>query len=324
VSIIIPCKIGTVTIANDVELKVLEHCLQSIRNTLPVITNHTLESPPIEIVLVLNHDDDLAAGRHLISHFNLEGVVIRDEKGFNFARKCNLGARQSSGDILVFLNDDTAFMTTGWTSHVISLLEEDDVACVGAMLLNADQTVQSCGDNIGRNSAVHYVPNTSASSVGDMMHRYIADYETTSVTGAFLCCRKDTFIDLDGFSAVFPNSFQDVDFCLRARANGLRCIISPHVRLLHFESVSRNPNVDTATLWTIRKIHQSVMSNVDPYAFYRYEKSKVSFFTRTGLRHYMIRLYIAMRRAAFIILVWLKPGPQHPRKILEKSEWRIR
>ena len=323
VSIIIPCRLGTITTVGGVKVTVLEHCLQSIRKSLPVVDSHTLESPPVEIILVLNHEDDLKTGEQLITHFNLDGIVARDETGFNFARKCNLGAQQSSGDILVFLNDDTDIQTSGWTSHVISLLEEDDVACVGGMLLNADRTVQSCGDNVGRDSAVHYVPQSSASSVGDMMHRYIADHETTSVTGAFLCCKKDTFMNLDGFSTVFPNSFQDVDFCLRARSKGLRCITSPHVRLLHFESASRNPEVDASTLWLIRKFHPVLMGSVDRFAFYHYEIARVPFFTLTSARYYFGQLKRLVRRAAFIMLVRLSREPRQPRGILDKSEWRI-
>ena len=323
VSIIIPCRLGTTTTVDGVEIKVLTHCLQSIRKSLPVVDSHTLESPPFETILVLNHEDDLETGQQLIAHFDLDGIVVCDETGFNFARKCNLGAQHSSGDILVFLNDDTDIQTSGWTSHVISLLEEDDVACVGGMLLNADRTVQSCGDNVGRNSAVHYAPESIASSVGDMMHRYIADHETTSVTGAFLCCKKDTFMKLDGFSTVFPNSFQDVDFCLRARSRGFRCITSPHVRLLHFESASRNPEVDASTLWLIRKFHPAMMGLVDPFAFYQYEKVRVPFFTLTAVRYYLSQLRRLIRRGAFIMLTKLSREPRHPRGILDKSEWRI-
>ena len=323
VSIIIPCRLGTTTTVDGVEITVLAHCLQSIRKSLPVVDSHTLESPPFETILVLNHEDDPETGQQLIARFDLDGIVVCDETGFNFARKCNLGAQHSSGDILVFLNDDTDIQTSGWTSHVISLLEEDDVACVGGMLLNADRTVQSCGDNVGRDSAVHYVPESIASSVGDMMHRYIADHETTSVTGAFLCCKKDTFMKLDGFSTVFPNSFQDVDFCLRARSRGFRCITSPHVRLLHFESASRNPEVDASTLWLIRKFHPAMMGLVDPFAFYQYEKVRVPFFTLTALRYYLSQLRRLIRRGAFIMLTKLSREPRHPRGILDKSEWRI-
>ena len=156
-----------------------------------------------------------------------------------------------------------------------------------------------------------------------MMHRYIADHETTSITGAFLCCKKDTFMTMDGFSTTFPNSFQDVDFCLRARSKGLRCITSPHVKILHFESASRNPEVDASTLWLIRKFHPALMGSVDPFAFYHYEIARVPFFTLTSARYYLGQLKRLVRRVAFILLVKLSREPRHPRRILDKSEWRI-
>ena len=155
------------------------------------------------------------------------------------------------------------------------------------------------------------------------MHRYIADHETTSVTGAFLCCKKDMFMTLDGFSTSFPNSFQDVDFCLRARMKGLRCIISPHVRLLHFESASRNPEVDHWTLWAIRKFHQPLMGPLDDYALYQYEIPRIPLFTRTALRYHLAKLHKWLRRCAFIILAHSKSGPGHPRGILDKIDWRV-
>jgi len=322
-SIVIPCRLGTTVAVDGVQVTVLEHCLQSIHKSLAVADSHTLESPPLEIILVLNHDDDLERGRYLIAYFGLDGIVIRDEEGFDFARKCNLGAESASGEILVFLNDDTDIQTEGWTSHVICLLQEDDVACVGGMLLNEDRTVQSCGDNVGRSSAVHYVPSVSASSVGDSMHRYIADHETTSVTGAFFCCRKSTFKMLEGFSTIFPNSFQDVDYCLRARTRNMRCIVSPHVRLLHFESASRNPQVDGETLSAIRDFHSVIMGPPDPFSLWAYERPIVPFFTLTGVRYYLGQLKRLVRRGAFIMLVKLSREPRQPRGILDKSEWRI-
>ena len=322
-SIIIPCKLGTLTKVNKKTIVVLEHCLQSIRSSLREVDKATLESPETEIILVLNHEDDVELADQLITKFDLNGFSVCDEKGFDFARKCNLGAESASGEILVFLNDDTDIQTEGWTSHVICLLQEDDVACVGGMLLNENRTVQSCGDNVGRSSAVHYAPSVSASSVGDSMHRYIADHETTSVTGAFFCCRKSTFKMLGGFSTVFPNSFQDVDYCLRARARNMRCITSPHVRLLHFESASRNPQVDAQTLSTIREFHSAIIGPPDPFSLWAYERPTVPIFTLTGVRYYLGLIRRILRRSAFILLVSLAKGPQSPRLVLNKHEWRV-
>jgi len=324
ISIVIPCKLGSTTAVGTEALIVLEHCLLSICQSVYEDGNSASALPELEIILVLNDEDDREHANGLISSFNLSGFALCDESGFNFSRKCNLGAKHASGEIIVFLNDDTAFESKGWTFHVVSLLEEEDVACVGGLLLNSDHTVQSCGDNVGRNSAVHYVPNTSATSVGDAMHRYIADHETTSITGAFICCKKKTFEDLGGFSLVFSNSFQDVDFCLRARLKQMRCLVSPHIRLLHFESVSRNPTVDDQTLNLIRHIHASTMGPTDPFALWAYEVPQPKLFSRTGVRYYISVLKKLIWRQAFVILMYMRPGPSHPRHILNKNEWRIR
>jgi len=156
------------------------------------------------------------------------------------------------------------------------------------------------------------------------MHRYIADHETTSVTGAFFCCNKKTFDALNGFSAAFPNSFQDVDFCLRARSQGLRCLVTPHVRLLHFESVSRNPEVDNETLAAIRQIHGSKIAPFDDYSLYAYEKPVVSAFTLTGVRYYFARARNKIVTLVLFLRIYISSGPRHSPSILKNKEWLIR
>jgi GT2 family glycosyltransferase len=223
----------------------------------------------------------------------------------------------------VFLNDDTEMQTSGWLHDVASLLEEEDVACVGGMLQNADRTVQSCGDNVGRDSAVHYAPHPNADNVGDAMHRYLADHETTSVSGAFLCCRRSTFEDLNGFSEAFPNSFQDVDFCLRARARGMRCITAPGIRLLHFESATRDAEVDFSTLSALRSFHGPGLAGKDRYALWRYQPIYFSIFSYNGLK---FRAYLLARIFVFAarrVEKALTTRPRCWRGVLKKSEYRV-
>jgi GT2 family glycosyltransferase len=285
ISVIIPCRLGTKRTVNGKSLVLLEHCLKHLRETTRGSSfNHNDQL--LEVILVLNHDDDCQTGDRLLEQFGLPGRAIIDKPGFNFARKCNLGAEYSRGDILVFLNDDTQFITNGWIDPVVSLLTEDDVACVGGMLLNEDGTVQSCGDLVGGLSANHYVPDPVADNVGDPMQRYVVDHETCSISGAFICCRSSIFSNLGKFNQAFPNSFQDVDFCLRARQQQMRCILSPSVRLLHFESSTREPTVDDETLQMLRTIHASLLAPPDSFQLWRYQPVRVvRWFSLHGLLH---------------------------------------
>jgi len=322
-SVVIPCQLGTTKVVNGTRLVLLNHCLQALSQSLSVAGDDSTQSPKVQIVLVLNAGDNVTKARESISRYNLDGIAICDQSGFDFSRKCNLGARAASGEILVFLNDDTDLQTLGWADEVASLLADEGVACVGGMLQNADRTVQSCGDNVGRDSAVHYAPDPNAGNVGDAMHRYLADHETTSISGAFLCCRRSTFETLDGFSEAFPNSFQDVDFCLRARARGMRCITAPGIRLLHFESATRDAKVDFDTLSALRSFHGPGLAGKDPYAFWRYQPIYFSIFSYNGLK---LRAFILARvfvRAARRIEKALTIRPRCWRGVLKKSEYRV-
>lgn len=318
VSVIIPCRLGTTKRINDKPLVLLEHCLQALGWSFV-----EEEASRVELILVLNAGDDLKKGEEVIVRRGLSGFAVADAPGFSFSRKCNLGAAKASGDVLVFLNDDTDMQTAGWLSDVAAILNEDDVACVGGLMQNNDRTVQSCGDNVGRDSAVHYVPELGADGVGDAMHRYLADHETTSISGAFLCTRKSTFEDMGGFSEAFPNSFQDVDFCLRARARGLRCITAPGIRLLHFESATRDAKVDYATLSAFRSYHGPGLAGKDPYAFWRYQPIYFSVFSYNGIkfRLYLIAKMVVTR--ARRIEKALTRRPRCWRGVLKKSEYRV-
>ena len=141
------------------------------------------------------------------------------------------------------------------------------------------------------------------------MQRYVVDHETCSISGAFFCCRNSVFSSLDGFSLAFPNSFQDVDFCLRARRQQLRCILSPSIRLLHFESSSREPRVDDETLAMLRTIHADLLSPPDSFQLWRYQPIRVQWFSYHGLVHArnLIKTTIKKILSNLARLTWPKP-----------------
>jgi GT2 family glycosyltransferase len=72
---------------------------------------------------------------------------------------------------------------------------------------------------------------------GDMLR---VAHECSAVTAACLLTRKSDYLALGGMDEVFfPVNFNDVDYCLKLRAAGKRIVVTPHARLLHWESASR-------------------------------------------------------------------------------------
>jgi hypothetical protein len=71
-----------------------------------------------------------------------------------------------------------------------------------------------------------------------------AAHERSAVTAACLLTDRRIFLEIGGLDgASFPINFNDVDYCLKLRARGLRVVSTPHARLLHRESASRGLDV---------------------------------------------------------------------------------
>ena len=60
----------------------------------------------------------------------------------------------------------------------------------------------------------------------------------TVVTGACLAVRKSVFEEIGGFDEEFRITYNDVDLCLKLYEKGYQNLYTPHVRLIHHESIS--------------------------------------------------------------------------------------
>jgi Glycosyltransferase len=180
---------------------------------------------------------------------------------FNFSRKCNLGAAESTGERLIFLNDDVEPTERGWVEHVIEPLENPEVGAVAPKLLYGDGRVQHAGlvtgvrDLIG--TAFHHQPG------GSRIHANFVQSmrDVSALSGACLAMRRDDFSRLGGFDETnTPISHSDVDLCFRVRAAGLRCVYTPFATLTHTGRASSDlpdmpvkPALDKASVYLLNR-----------------------------------------------------------------------
>jgi GT2 family glycosyltransferase len=86
-----------------------------------------------------------------------------------------------------------------------------------------------------------------------------------AVTGACLMTRRACFDAVGGFDVDLPVDYNDVAFCLALRDEGYRSVYVPDVRLLHFESVTREARpVDARDLATLQRRWPEEFAE-DPY-----------------------------------------------------------
>src|SRR5690242_15000315 len=70
-------------------------------------------------------------------------VIIADDP-VSFAENCNTGAQYASGDILVFLNDDTE-PQDGWLDAMLPVFAYPNIGIAGAHLIYPDGRTQHAG-----------------------------------------------------------------------------------------------------------------------------------------------------------------------------------
>jgi GT2 family glycosyltransferase len=115
-----------------------------------------------------------------------------------------------------------------------------DVGAVGATLLWPSGVIQHAGVVLGSNfGATHAFTDRMQDDPGYAGMLTVA-HECSAVTAACLLTRKVDYLAVGGMDEIFfPVNFNDVDYCLKLRAMGKRIVITPHARLLHWESASR-------------------------------------------------------------------------------------
>lgn len=193
----------------------------------------------IEIIVVADASTPTHVLTELSSHDFVKLVPFHEP--FNFSRKCNLGVLKSKGELVMLLNDDTEVITPDWLATLVPLAMEPDVGIVGPMLIFEDGRIQSAG-HANNPSPHNYMAGSQPNQPG-----YFGDLtvtrECSGLTGAAMMTKRQTYIEIGGMSERFANCFNDVDFCFKVLDKGLRILWTPHARLFHYESVSRDPTV---------------------------------------------------------------------------------
>lgn len=213
------------------QLPLLRQCLESVAKS---------SYPDYEIVVINNGSDDPQTLAYLDTLRGRANHKVIDDAGpFNYARLNNDAVRQTSGEILVFLNNDIEAIGTDWLDELVSHAVQPDIGPVGARLWFPNETLQHGGVVLGIfNIASHAHYGLGRGDPG-YFGRAVLAQNMQAVTGACLAIRRRLFDDLGGFDERLEVSLNDVDLCLRAGKMGFRTVWTPYAELYHHESATR-------------------------------------------------------------------------------------
>lgn len=233
VSIIIPTRGTSADVAGRSRILVVE----AIRGILERSTYSNLEFVVVADSVMPDHavrDLREVAGERL--------RLVEWDRPFNFSAKVNHGIGAAKGEYLLVLNDDVDLVTGDWIETFLGLASQPGVGAVGALLYFEDGSLQHAGHLYTGGSPGH-VAFMEHGGYDDALRSLSVDREVSGVTGACLFVSAAVAREVGGFSLELPGNYNDVDFCLKVRATGRRIVVSPYVRLYHFESKSRDPRV---------------------------------------------------------------------------------
>jgi GT2 family glycosyltransferase len=197
--------------------------------------------PDFEVVAVDTGTTDPRA-RAILGDHRIR--VVPFTRPFNFSAAANVGAAEARGDIIVFLNNDTTVLSPDWLDHFVFHLAARDVGAVGPLLLYPDGSVQHAGVVLGARGTADHVMRRFPADADGYAGSLSCPREVSAVTGACLAIRRDMLERVGGWNEMYATHYQDVDLCLRLRREGLRCLFTPDVRLIHHESPSRGGRYD--------------------------------------------------------------------------------
>jgi ADP-heptose:LPS heptosyltransferase/GT2 family glycosyltransferase len=191
-------------------------------------------------------------------------IVIDMPGGFNWSRFNNIGAAAANGQYLLFLNDDIEANQEGWLEAMLEHAQRPDVGVVGARLLYPDGKVQHAGQYLAMTHARHAFRFASGEDHGPFGLARVAR-EMAAVTGACQMIRAELFNKLGGFDEAHDIINNDLDFCLRARRQGLTVVFTPHAELMHHELASRAAIEDNFDVERFNGDWRLDMLRGDPY-----------------------------------------------------------
>ncbi len=191
-----------------------------------------IDYPNYEIVLVDNNST-VGSPDHIKSKFP-SIVLIKNKENLGFAEGNNVGIRYFIGksfDYILLLNNDTLVESNFLTELVKVGDSGKDVGIVGPKIYLLDSPDQ-----------IWYAGGFLNKFTGKTFHRGLFEKDSGQfdevtdvdfVSGAAMLIKKAVLDKLKGLDPDYFFSHEDVDFCLRAKAENFRLLYAPKAHIQH-------------------------------------------------------------------------------------------
>jgi len=206
-----------------------------------------------EVIVVDNGSSDKHRREYneLFDELAIKVKYIYEPMIFNFSKMCNIGVENSSGELLLFLNDDIEIMPPrfkckfqiDWLEAMAADALDKHTGAVGVKLLFPGSTlIQHTGIVNYESGAAHIFSKMDDENVYPA-YRNVANYNYLCVTGACLMISREKFDLVGGFEERLAVTFNDVELCMKLYEAGFDNLVRNDIVLYHHESITRGEDV---------------------------------------------------------------------------------
>lgn len=176
---------------------------------------------------------------------NKKVKVLSYKNEFNFSALVNYGVAQSKGEVVLLLNNDTEVINEEWLHEMVSQACRKDIGAVGAKLFYENGQIQHAGVFLYEGHPGNHIYLKREQHDPGYFNKLNLAQNYSAVTAACLAISKELYNQVGGFDEKnLKVAYNDVDFCLKIRELGYRNLFTPFAQLFHYESQSRDNDMD--------------------------------------------------------------------------------
>jgi GT2 family glycosyltransferase len=255
-----------------------------------------------EVIVVDNDSKDGTA--EMVGQEFPKVKLIRNQNN-GFAKGNNVGLKESSGRVVLFLNPDTKVQPDVLEQCFVKIESDKTIGFLSCRLLKEDGSL----DLAARRSFPNPV-NSFARLVrlDKFFPKVLGSYnmlavpedqeqQVDSVVGAFMMVRRDVIEKIGNWDEDFFMYGEDIEYCYRAKKAGYRNIYFPKVTTIHYKGQSSKKT----PYFALYHFHNSM------WIFYRkYYLQKYPFFINwlvylaIWIRFYLLVLINKMRKNPYV------------------------
>jgi GT2 family glycosyltransferase len=190
---------------------------------------------PFNLIVVDNQSTDGSAEWLDFASHTYPNMTVHFNKQLDsgYAAGVNIGLQLSTAPYVCLLNNDILVSQKNWLRFLVHALKKDQsISIVSPKLLYPDKRIQYAGIAFNKNGLPYHIGRFKEADM------FSSEREIPAATFACVLIKSELLKEgLD--EGYLVGTFEDIDFCVKARFEGWKIRFCPQVTLCHYESATQ-------------------------------------------------------------------------------------